>query len=477
MTVLSESQASQGRSGHHIRHHHHHHLPHGLVTFPRRITRWVEPWFLCYTCLGIVQGGMLPLVLPLSSGGASHAGIIVGVMNLSGLTAPYWGHLADRRRLHRQVLLVGMLVILLPLLLLPMELGFALKVALACLLGLGFAAANTVANMFIVEVRPQEEWDERIGALQALCGVGQVGGLLLAGLLGGRFGLAYGVAAALTAAAIPIAWMTLRGVHVQVPRSAATAHPAIGGGGWVGSPQRFFHIPTSAGLVKLLREMETPFAHLQVIWFLAFVAISAVLTMFPLAIVEKFSVSAGLPATTYAFASVLTLGVFPVAAALAKQYGEHSILGAGFLARAIAMAFTGAAFFSADGTFIAPLAVGVLIIAWPLLGVSGTALSAQLAPHDKGEALGLFNASTSLAGAVGAFLGGWAMQRVGFGTLCAIGSGVVALSALSSLGLRTSAPWIPLPALTRIIGPRVAAEQLAQEPEVSAQRGNDERSL
>jgi MFS family permease len=459
LAVLSETQSSDGRTRHHHSHHHHHHLPHGLVTFPKSVSRWVEPWFLSYTCLGIVQGGMLPLVLPLSAGSASHAGIIVGVMNFAGLTAPYWGHLADRRRLHRQVLLVGMLVILFPLLLLPVKLGFAIKVVLACMLGLGFAAANTVANMFIVEVRPQEEWDSRIGALQALCGVGQVGGLLLAGVLGGRYGLAYGVAAALTAAAVPIAWLTLRGVHVEVPRSAATAHPPTGGEGWASSPQRLFHLPTWSGMAKLIREMETPFAFLQFIWFLAFVAIGAVLTMFPLAVVEKFAASPGLPATTYAFASVISLGFFPVAASLAKQYGETSILGAGFLVRAIAMAFLGTAFFSPYGEIIAPVSVGVLVVAWPLLGVSGTALSAQLAPHDKGEALGLFNASTSLASAIGALLGGWAMQKVGFGMLCTAGSIIVGFSAVSSLLLRARTSQIALPALTGNMDP---AEQSGQ---------------
>ena len=90
----------------------HPHLPHGLVTFPRHLLPWIEPWFLSYACLGIVQGGMLPMLLPLSAGGSTHAGTIVGVMNLAGLTAPFWGHLADRQRLHRQVLLAGMLVAL-----------------------------------------------------------------------------------------------------------------------------------------------------------------------------------------------------------------------------------------------------------------------------------------------------------------------------------------------------------------------------
>jgi predicted MFS family arabinose efflux permease len=74
----------------------------------------------------------------------------------------------------------------------------------------------------------------------------------------------------------------------------------------------------------------------------------------------------------------------------------------------------------------------VLVMAWELLGVSGTALEAQLAPGEKGEALGLFNASSSLAGAVGAFLGGGATETVGYGTVCRVGAVVVGLVALCS---------------------------------------------
>ena len=53
----------------------HPHLPHGLVAFPNRYRPWIEPWFFAYACLGVVQGGMLPLLLPLSSGGSLEAEI------------------------------------------------------------------------------------------------------------------------------------------------------------------------------------------------------------------------------------------------------------------------------------------------------------------------------------------------------------------------------------------------------------------
>jgi MFS family permease len=106
--------------------------------------------------------------------------------------------------------------------------------------------------MFIVEVWPPEEWDARIGALQALSGLGQVVGLLLAGFIGGPYALAFGVAAAL-----PIAWLTLRGIPVPVPRAAAAAHPPLGGETWASSPQRLFHLPTWLGLGTLLAAFRT----------------------------------------------------------------------------------------------------------------------------------------------------------------------------------------------------------------------------
>ena len=434
---MAQAADASGQEHQHRFHlpHPHLHLPHGLVTFPRQMLPWIEPWFLAYACLGVVQGGMLPLLLPLSAGGSAHAGTIVGVMNLAGLTAPFWGHLADRRRLHRQILLAGMLAALVALVLMPEPLSLPLKAALAAILGLGFAAANTVANMFIVELRPPEEWDARIGALQAFSGLGQVVGLLLAGFIGGRYALAYGVAAALVAAAVPMAWLTLRGIQVPVPRDAATAHPPVGAEGWTSSPQRLFHILTWNGLRTLLREIEMPFARLMIVWFVAFVAISAVLTMFPLALVREFGVATGLPATTYAFAAAASLAMYPLAASIAKQRGARPVLQAGFVGRTIAIAILAGAFLSGTaGVLLALAGFIVLVLAWPLLGVSGTALAAQLAPGEKGEALGLFNASSSLAGAVGAFIGGWAMEMVGYGTVCLVGAVVVGLAALCSGG-------------------------------------------
>jgi predicted MFS family arabinose efflux permease len=109
---------------------------------------------------------------------------------------------------------------------------------------------------------------------------------------------------------------------------------------------------------------------------------------------------------------------------MSKQRGAWPMLQAGFALRGTAITILAVAFLSESGGVPLPLALGgffVLVTGWPLLGVSGTALAAQLATGEKGEALGLFNASSSLASAVGAFLGGWAMDIFGYGNVCMVG--------------------------------------------------------
>jgi hypothetical protein len=125
------------------------------------------------------------------------------------------------------------------------------------------------------------------------------------------------------------------------------------------------------------------------------------LTMAPLALIRVFGVSTSLPATTYAFAAAAGLATYPAVTRISKQRGARPVLQAGFAMRATAIAVLAVAFLSgAGGVPLALTGFVVLVLAWPLLGVSGTALTAQLAPGEKGEALGLFNACSSLAAAV-----------------------------------------------------------------------------
>ena len=149
--------------------------------------QWVERWYISYALLGMCSAGLVPILMPLvvsRTGGAADIGLVMAAFSLGGLTAPFWGGLADRFRLHRRLLTGGLVGAGLGAALFPFSPSLSRQIGLALLSGIGLAAASTVANLFIVEVHPESEWDARIGWLQTFYGSGQVVGLVLAGLIG-----------------------------------------------------------------------------------------------------------------------------------------------------------------------------------------------------------------------------------------------------------------------------------------------------
>jgi hypothetical protein len=107
-------------------------------------------------------------------------------------------------------------------------------------------------------------------------------------------------------------------------------------------------------------------------------AIGAVLAMFPVAMIEAFGVSAGARQPRMHFAAALSLAGYPLASAMSKACGALSVLRVGFAVRAVAIAMLTIAFLSEAGGL--PLCLAgfvILILAWPLLAVSGTAFSKE----------------------------------------------------------------------------------------------------
>ena len=145
---------------------------------------WVEPWYLAYALLGASAAGIVPMLLPLAvhrSRGAAYVGWVIAAYNLGGLTAPVWGILADRYRLHRCLVVGGGVIAAAGLAAFPLIPVAAAWPALALLQGMASGAA-TIANLFVVEAHPQEEWEARIGWLQTCYAAGRSVALVAAAL-------------------------------------------------------------------------------------------------------------------------------------------------------------------------------------------------------------------------------------------------------------------------------------------------------
>jgi predicted MFS family arabinose efflux permease len=83
--------------------------------------------------------------------------------------------------------------------------------------------------------------------------------------------------------------------------------------------------------------------------------------------------------------------------------------------------------------WLALLGLALVVLAWSLLSVGGTALTAHLAPIGEGAGMGIFNATTALAGVMGAALGGWVAGYWGYNTVSGLAAVGVALGFLFAL--------------------------------------------
>ena len=221
-------------------------------------------WLACYILLGLVQSGMVPVILPLAARPGPTAGLTYAAYAAAGIAAPFIGAWSDQHRRHRLTLACGLGLASLALLAQSLPGGVAFHMVTAALVGLGVSSASTVSTMFIVEVEPRSQWDGRIGALQACIGGGQLAGLLIAGQLGQtHVEDAFLLGAGLLLMAVPLALAFAPDPVVKVDRATLTPRPARGGDAAPMGPQRSMHRVTWHALSGLSHNHERAFSHVR----------------------------------------------------------------------------------------------------------------------------------------------------------------------------------------------------------------------
>lgn len=389
------------------------------------MARWIEPWYLAYLLLGATMAGVAPILLPLAvaeRGSVAQVGLVMAAFNLGGLTAPLWGGLADRFRVHRLLLSAGLAAMALGLA------GFALERSIwgwllfALVQGAGAAAAATVANLFVVEVHPPSEWDARIGWLQTFFGVGQVGGLLLAGVAGqADVGAGLLAAAALTAAALVPGWFATR-----TPRRPAGTRPVLGEprhAEWpVASPHRLYSLVSLRALAVVEAGARSRSSRFLFAWLLSFGGAAAVFSLYPVLMANLFAVRPAVSSAGFAIAAGLGLALYAPAGGWSRRFGPLRVLRGALALRLVAfvvMLGLALAHPPAEGP-LALAAFALVVLSWSPMSVGGTALAARLSTLGEGEALGIYNAATAVAGVLGAMAGGWLAGAWGDGAAPAL---------------------------------------------------------
>ena len=392
-------------------------------------TRYREPWYSAYALLGVVVAGIIPILLPLHiirSQNATSVGLVMAVLSSGMLASPLWGTLVDRRRYHRQVFWLGLCLLAISLIMLLFVSSLLLQALLALSIGIGSAAAATVANLFIVEFHPEQQWNARLSSLQMHYGGGQVVGLIIAGLFHDFSSYGLFIAALLVVLALGFALQVPKPPEIPPSKRAAVMRPSL----HLGLPfiglLNHSHRPNFKYISKALRLLGTPFGRFLLVWFTVTAGFAAFFALYPLLMERIYNLSASFASWGFAGAVAMSLFFYRRAGIWSHKLGSLRLLRLSLSLRLLAFSCLGLlANFGSDTWNRAAIALvffTLVVLTWPLLSVSGTGLAASLSGLSKGEALGIYNSVTAFAGIIGCALAG----------------------LLASLGNYSSLPWIPV---------------------------------
>ena len=399
--------------------------------------QYLAPWYLAYLILRLINSGMLPFLLPLMVAGSGHdldsVAYVIGAYNAGQLPAPLLGMLAERNRLFRPVFFGGFIALSLGLAAMAEASHLAVWVAVALLAGLGVGAVATVAPLFIVDFAPKGEWDPRIGWLQSCNGAGQLAGLLLAGWIA-EGPLVYGVwlAFAFSLMALVVGQIGLpvdghrRGI--RLPRLAWSGLMSrFQPGPPVGGHLQHSHHLQYAALRRLPAAFGGSFGRFLLAWALLYFGVAPFFAYYPLMMKNIYGIDPTTIALLYSLAAGIGIGLYVLAGRMAQRHSPRPVFQIGL---ALRMAGFGVLAVLAlrplsGAPVVAMFGFTLVMLAWPVLSVSGTGLAARLTPIGEGAAMGLLAASNALATVGGTFLGG---PLVG-----ALGYRVVPLVALAGL--------------------------------------------
>ena len=415
----------------------------GATAAPGRPARLLEPWFTPFALVNGAAVGLTPILLPLVAAkqGAGHVGLVMGAFNLGAFAAPITGGLADRFGAHRLLATLCAALSAVSLWLFPLA-NSGVHLLLALVDGAGFAGAVTIANLLIVERRPEAEWNQRLGWLETALSVGQGGALILAAWLSGlseRTGL--GIAALIPAAAVPLSLLLLP----PAPRPAPPVHAQVAAhrlahaghtGEWAPvSPSRVQHLhrhPFSpAALRRAASLAHGGFGWMLAAWIPAYAGSAIVFSLYPVLFQHAFGVKPQTSSLAFAVIVFVSLPLFILAGRVSQRRGPRVVMAGGLAARVVLLAIL--AILAAAGSVpaAAPLAAfGGILFAWSFLSVASPGLTGQFVPQAEGEAQGVLNAASGVAGFAGAVIGGQVASQAGYPAALGLGAAATAAGLL-----------------------------------------------
>jgi len=176
-------------------------------------------------------------------------------------------------------------------------------------------------------------------------------------------------------------------------------------------------------------------------WIPAYAGSAIVFSLYPVLFLHAFGVATNTSALAFAVIVFASLPLFVLAGRISQRRGPATAIAGALTARVLLL--TALAVLAAVGHVLAVLPLAAfagIFFGWPFLSVASPGLTGQLKPNAEGDAQGLLNASSGLAGLLGSVTGGLAASAWGYPAALAIGAGAttVGLTIFAATLLRSS---------------------------------------
>jgi MFS family permease len=198
------------------------------------------------------------------------------------------------------------------------------------------------------------------------------------------------------------------------------------------SPSRAHHLhQRRRPLAGLSGMLGGGFGWMLAAWIPAYAGSAVVFSLYPVLFQHAFGVAPRTSALAFAVIVFVSLPLFVLAGAASQRRGPAVVMAGAIGARVLLL--TALAVLAAIGHVpaVLPLAAFAgILFAWSFLSVASPGLTGQLVPSAEGDAQGILNASSGIAGLIGAVGGGLAAGRWGYPVALALGAGATAVGLI-----------------------------------------------
>lgn len=417
--------------------------------------RWLVAWALGYAAVGAASL-LVPLYALALGGGPFIVAIVEATAALAGVPgAILWGRLADRTGRRRTFVMISLAGSAVALAAFPVVASLTHVLVINAILWFLIAAASPVVTLFVLDHRPERDWEARIGLLNAYQRYGWVGGLLVGTvwlavvstrstpLVAQRSFFVACAAAALLAVPLSFYWLPPRAATTQarLTRSAAFTRLVTGAGRYVKlipyAPARAISSLTRPGRAGALGRMPAPLRRYLIVVFVFSAGFAVFFGPAP-AYLDALGYAS---AWIFAFFIVSSLASAVLFVPIGRLAGRHSpkTLQAGALSvrvavfPAIGLLGLAAIVARTGGLGVAFAVIGAT---WAIVVVTAAGIVTRIAPAGiRGEVLGLYTALSGVGGGVGGLLGGGLARVAGYNAAFVVAGVIVLVSLVALLAL------------------------------------------